>query len=266
MRALSSIALIASWNPSDYGIIDIVDIALASAICLLLLVVCIIYFKKKLLISTFLFGFSLLIVSIVFKMYMTTIVVSLVITAFAILALFFNMGPIREAMQNPLGHKGKVSDKPTIGESVPFDEKRFYNDVTTAVLKLSSTKTGAIMTFEKKMPLDSFMRNGTIINAPFTPELVETIFYVGTRLHDGAIIVRKNIIVAASVYYTPSTKALTGKFGARHRAALGISEATDSVTVVCSEETGRISIAYQGRLEPVRRDEFPTVFKDYMNY
>ena len=108
------------------------------------------------------------------------------------------------------------------------------------------------------------MKNGTIIDAPFTPELVETIFYVGTRLHDGAIIVKKNIIVAASVYFTPSTKALTGKFGARHRAALGISEATDSVTVVCSEETGRISIAYNGKMESVRRDEFMIVFKDYM--
>jgi diadenylate cyclase len=57
---------------------------------------------------------------------------------------------------------------------------------------------------------------------------------------------------------------LTGKFGARHRAALGISEATDSVTVVCSEETGRISIAYNGKMESVRRDEFMIVFKDYM--
>ena len=109
------------------------------------------------------------------------------------------------------------------------------------------------------------MKNGTIINAPVSQELLETIFYEGTRLHDGAVIIRGNIIVAASVYYTPSTRAVNGKFGSRHRAAFGISEVTDSVTVVVSEETGRVSIAYNGSLEVVPLDTFLSEFSDLMS-
>ena len=109
------------------------------------------------------------------------------------------------------------------------------------------------------------MKSGTIIDAPVSQELLETIFYVGTRLHDGAVVIRGNIIVAASVYYTPTTRALTGKFGSRHRAAFGISEISDSVTVVVSEETGRVSIAYNGNLETVPLDSFLREFSDLMN-
>ena len=104
-----------------------------------------------------------------------------------------------------------------------------------------------------------------MLDAPVSQELLETIFYVGTRLHDGAVVIRGNIIVAASVYYTPTTRALTGKFGSRHRAAFGISEISDSVTVVVSEETGRVSIAYNGNLETVPLDSFLREFSDLMN-
>jgi diadenylate cyclase len=106
------------------------------------------------------------------------------------------------------------------------------------------------------------MRNGTTINCPFTPEIVETIFYEGTRLHDGAIIVRGDTIVAAAVYYTPSTKAILGKFGARHRAGLGISEQTDAVTIIVSEETGRIAITHGGMLDNIKTDEFEKFFRN----
>ena len=70
--------------------------------------------------------------------------------------------------------------------------------------------------------------------------------------------------MAASVYFTPTTRPLTGKFGSRHRAAIGISEITDSVTVVVSEETGRISIAYDGELQAVAPDTFLKTFEGYM--
>ncbi|MCX5775869.1 MAG: DNA integrity scanning protein DisA nucleotide-binding domain protein [Firmicutes bacterium] len=120
------------------------------------------------------------------------------------------------------------------------------------------------MTFERKMPLNDMIKNGVTINAPVTPELLMTIFYPGTRLHDGAVVIRDNIIIVASAFYTPTTKPLAGKYGSRHRAAIGISEVSDSVTVVVSEETGRISIAYGGELEPVFIDNFHRVFEEYM--
>ena len=91
-----------------------------------------------------------------------------------------------------------------------------------------------------------------------------TIFYPGTRLHDGAVVIKRDFILAASVYYTPTTKPLTGKYGSRHRAAIGISEITDSVTVVVSEETGRISLAVAGELIPVNNETFLITFEEYM--
>ncbi len=145
-----------------------------------------------------------------------------------------------------------------------FDREEVYRKVETAVKMMSKQKVGAIITFEKRDSLDEVMKSGTRIDAPVCAELIQTIFYPGTRLHDGAVIIRNNMMVAASVYYTPTTRPLTGKFGSRHRAAIGISETTDSVTVVVSEETGRISIAHEGELRTVGPDEFLSVFEDYM--
>lgn len=248
----------------NYTVREWVDIGLACLIAALLMAFVIIFFrKKKTIVIFYSVILTLFVLSFIFKLYFVAISLGMVILMVGVVTLFFNLGPLHEALTLPVsnskGGKGKGGEP-----LVQYDEKKFFDDVETSVIKLSSTKTGAIMTFERNMDLTSYMKNGTIIDAPFTPELVETIFYVGTRLHDGAIIVRKNIIIAASVYYTPSTKALKGKFGARHRAGLGISESTDSVTVICSEETGRISIAYNGSLEYVRRDEFKTIFKEYM--
>ena len=121
------------------------------------------------------------------------------------------------------------------------------------------------MTFERATNLDDVIKNGTIVNAPVSQELLETIFYEGTRLHDGAVVIRDNMIIAASVYYTPTTIALTGKYGSRHRAAFGISEISDSITVVVSEETGRVSIAHNGSLESVSLDDFLREFSDLMS-
>lgn len=255
---------------SNYSTKDWIDIGIACGVILIILVLAFIFFKKKTSLIAF-FSVTLigLAVSFIFKLFYLSIVIAMIILMVGVVAVFFNLGPLHEALTLPFTPKKNIQHskndaKAADSMTIPYDEQELFKNVTTAVLKLSQTKTGAIMTFQRNMNLDSYMKNGTIIDAPFTPELVETIFYVGTRLHDGAIIVKKNIIVAASVYFTPSTKALTGKFGARHRAALGISEATDSVTVVCSEETGRISIAYNGKMESVRRDEFMIVFKDYM--
>ena len=145
-----------------------------------------------------------------------------------------------------------------------FDRDAVYKKIETAVITLSKQKVGALITFEKKDLLTDVMKSGTIINAPVSAELLQTIFYPGTRLHDGAVIVKNDMILAASVYFTPTTRPLTGKYGSRHRAAIGISEVCDAVTVVVSEETGRISIAYQGELQTVGPDTFLSTFEDYM--
>lgn len=144
------------------------------------------------------------------------------------------------------------------------EKKALYKTIDTTVTALSSSKIGAIMTFERNNSLEEYIKTGVKIDAPVKAELLTTIFYPGTTLHDGAVIIRGNNIEAASVYYTPTTRAMRGKYGARHRASLGISEVCDAITVVISEETGRISIAMDGELQAVNRDNFLNIFKDVM--
>ena len=145
-----------------------------------------------------------------------------------------------------------------------YDRHAICQKVALAVETLSKTKTGALITFEKNTPLSDVVKTGTILNAPVAPELLTTIFYPGTRLHDGAVVIRRDLILAASVYYTPTTRPLTGKFGSRHRAAIGISEISDSVTVIVSEETGRVSLAYHGELISVAPDSFLRTIEEYL--
>lgn len=146
-----------------------------------------------------------------------------------------------------------------------FDREAIYKEVADAVVLMSKQKVGAIIVFEKNDSLTEFCRTGTMIDAPVTSELIETIFYKGTRLHDGAVIIRNDKILAAAVALPSTNRALSGKYGMRHRAALGISEQVDAVTVIVSEETGRISIAYQGDLESVLPDDFLARFDEYMS-
>ncbi|HKM02439.1 MAG TPA: DNA integrity scanning protein DisA nucleotide-binding domain protein [Bacilli bacterium] len=146
-----------------------------------------------------------------------------------------------------------------------YDRDAVFHELENAIDSLTKTKTGALITIERTTPLDDVIRNGTIINAAVSSPLLLSIFYKGTVLHDGAVIIRDNMIIAASVYFPPSTKPLAGKVGSRHRAALGISEISDSVTIVVSEETGRISIAYKGLLQSVPRDNFIRILTDYVD-
>ena len=180
-----------------------------------------------------------------------------------ILSLFINLGDLRKFIANPF----QVKQAKTTSFKVEkiFDKADMYKKVEAAVISLSKSRTGAIITFEKNTSLADLMKNGVAVKAPVTTELLQTIFYPGTRLHDGAVVIHGNEIVAASVFYTPTTKAFAGKYGSRHRAALGISEISDAVTVVVSEETGRISFAVNGTLETVDQTNFLRVFENLMD-
>lgn len=142
--------------------------------------------------------------------------------------------------------------------------QRTYEIINDAVLALSESKTGAIITLEKGENLEEYCKKGVKVDAPVSAELLRTIFYVGTPLHDGAVIIRDDRIDAASVYYTPTTQPFQGHFGARHRAAVGFSESHSSITVIVSEETGRISFAVEGELISISRDAFLRRLVDYM--
>lgn len=179
------------------------------------------------------------------------------------ISLFTNLGDLRQFLANPFKGSRVKSGKMEV-EKI-YNRELLYKTIEKAVISLSKTRTGAIMTFEKNTSLQDVIKNGVAVRAPVSAELLVTIFYPGTRLHDGAVVIHGNEIVAASVFYTPTTKPFAGKYGSRHRAALGISEISDSVTVVVSEETGRISFAVNGQLDPVDQESFLRVFENYMD-
>lgn len=156
--------------------------------------------------------------------------------------------------------------KRSLYKTISADSKsKFIDTLTATVLSLSKSKTGAIMTIELSDSLEDYIKKGKRVEAPVSQAVLETIFYEGTPLHDGAVIIRGDMIEAAACFYTPTTKGLPGSYGARHRAALGISEVCDALTIVVSEETGRISFAYKGELIAASRDDFKEQLSDYLN-
>lgn len=125
--------------------------------------------------------------------------------------------------------------------------------VVTASSRLSSRQHGALIILQRSDPLQEYVRTGVHLNAEVTPELLLQIFYPNTPLHDGAVIIADNRIVAGACVMPLSASGILNRspdrqMGLRHRAALGISEATDAIAVVVSEETGSISIAHGGRM------------------
>lgn len=133
--------------------------------------------------------------------------------------------------------------------------------VKEACLRLSQRRHGALITFERDTGLQEYIDTGIQLESVVSPELLLTIFNKHTELHDGAVIMRNEKIAAAACVMPLSTSSLSDRqMGLRHRAALGISEVSDAVTVVVSEETGQVSITQNGRfvvrrLEPSRLDE-----------
>ncbi len=195
---------------------------------------------------------GLLIVAVFFNMH-TILWLAENIAPFAVTALVVVLQPeIRRALED-LGKRNVLTslipfDSSKKVESV-FDEKTI-NEITKACIEMGKAKTGALIVIEHKVPLSDYERTGIDVDGIVTNQLLINIFEHNTPLHDGAVIVRGNRITSATCYLPLTDNMDLGKeLGTRHRAGIGISEVTDSLTVIVSEETGRISIAEGGRLE-----------------
>lgn len=129
------------------------------------------------------------------------------------------------------------------------EANKVVEELVRAAKSLSSTKTGALVVIEREMGLNDVADTGIKLDARITAELLLNIFFVNTPLHDGAVIIRGNKVYAAGCLLPLTEKrGLSKELGTRHRAALGISEQSDALILVVSEETGTISIAENGRL------------------
>ena len=198
----------------------------------------------------------------------------LVIGAFVLIAVFFKMNTIlwivtnlfsiaaiaivvvlqpelRKALEE-LGRKNLFSSILTFDVSKTDNGRlsdRTINEIVKASVEMGKVKTGALIVIQNEQPLNEYERTGIDVDGIVSSQLLINIFEHNTPLHDGAVIVRENRVTAATCYLPLSDNmALSKELGTRHRAGVGISEATDSMTVIVSEETGKISVAYLGEL------------------
>ncbi|MBP7214002.1 MAG: diadenylate cyclase CdaA [Anaerolineaceae bacterium] len=143
--------------------------------------------------------------------------------------------------------------RPRRGSKANLELEEALDSITKAVVQLAELRQGALIVIRRRENLERFYKNGVMLNAEITPQLLLQIFYPNTPLHDGAVIINDNRIVAASCVMPLSSSGVLNStanrsLGLRHRAALGISEITDALAIVVSEETGTISIAHRGKL------------------
>ena len=198
-----------------------------------------------------------------------------VILVFLLLAYFFRMTTILWMAQNVLGFAvtalivvlqpelrkalEELGKKNIISSVLPFDNnhrvneefsEKTINEITKACVEMGKVKTGALIVIEQKVSLRDYERTGIDVDGIVTSQLLINIFEHNTPLHDGAVIIQGNRVVSATCYLPLSDNlGLSKELGTRHRAGVGISEITDSLTIIVSEETGKISVAYEGELE-----------------
>jgi diadenylate cyclase len=196
----------------------------------------------------------------------------MVILIFVLLAAFFQMSTVlwiaentfdvglialviifQPELRNALDNIGGKNFLSSIFAFSKTAEEKFSNhtidELIKAVFAMGKVKTGALIVIEDEIVLDEYIRTGIDVDALVSSQLLINIFEKNTPLHDGAIILRGDRVVSATCYLPLSDSlSLSKELGTRHRAAIGVSEVSDSLTIVVSEETGRVSVAYRGEI------------------
>ncbi|OFV87870.1 MAG: TIGR00159 family protein [Acidobacteria bacterium RBG_16_70_10] len=162
-------------------------------------------------------------------------------------ALVFGIVVVFQAeIRKALAHLGKVT---FAGPAAKRRQEEVVDEVVLAATTLASQRTGAIMAVEREIGLRSFIETGITLDAVLTYDLLISVFNPSTPLHDGAVIVQGNRLAAAACFLPLTVNPeLSRTLGSRHRAAIGLTEDTDAVAVVVSEETGTISVVEAGRI------------------
>ena len=176
---------------------------------------------------------------------------NLSVVAFTAIVIIFQP-ELRKALEQ-MGHSNFVNSLMAINRS-PEENKRFsdhtVSELVRACFEMSEVKTGALIVLERETHLYEYENTGIPLDAVVSSQLLVNIFEHNTPLHDGAVIIRNDRVTAATCYLPLSdNKSLSKALGTRHRAGVGVSEATDSLTIIVSEETGGISLAYRGTLQ-----------------
>jgi diadenylate cyclase len=183
-----------------------------------------------------------------------------------LLDIFLNWGVIfvlvilQPEIRSMLEKIGNINTR-AIARSDAAAAEAMVDEIVEAVENMSKTKTGALITIEMNQSLEDFEKTGIPMDSMISSQLLETLFQYGSPTHDGAVTIKDGKIACSACYLPTTTKDLPSKYGARHRAAVGVSEVTDSITLVVSEETGSISVASKGILTQYN----PQALKRYLN-
>lgn len=242
-------AILGDWYVPDIRIIDIIEIIII-AYLVYKLIVWIKNTKAWMLLKGIVVLGSFILVAAVLKMNTILWIAKNSISVLATAAIVVFQPELRRALE----HLGKTD---LWSSFLPFERttstgrfnEKTIDAIVTACYDMADTKTGALIVVEQDIVLTEYQRTGIALDCIVSNQVLVNIFEHNTPLHDGAVIIRENRIVAATCYLPLSDNMLLSKdLGTRHRAAIGMSEVSDALTIVVSEETGKVSFAIGGHL------------------
>ena len=237
-------------NMPSVNIIDVIEILLIS-VFVYQFMVWIKYTRAYTLLKGLLVIGAFLLIAYIFKMNTILWIVSKLASALITAVIVIFQPELRKVVE-------QLGQKRIMASIIPFDvgkevQERFndrtINELIKACYDMGEAKTGALIVIEQTNHLDEYVRTGITVDAVLSSQLLINIFEHNTPLHDGAVVMRGNRIVAATCYLPLSDNMeLSKQLGTRHRAGVGISEVSDSMTIIVSEETGQVSVAQDGIL------------------
>ena len=203
-------------------------------------------------------------ISYLFRLEMLYYILNKTLTIGVLAIIIIFQPEIRRALE----HLGRTAFEDMYNIQDKEERNNVVNEIVTAVSNLAETKTGALIAIEQGTGIGEIISTGTILDANITANLLENLFVVNTPLHDGATIIRRNKILAAGcVLPLTNDNNINKKLGTRHRAAIGLSENSDALVIVISEETGVISLAINGRLtRNYDREKLKVILLKIMEY
>ena len=248
LESLKSVLASLSLHGLNLRIVDIIEIFLISFMVYHIFV-WVKHTKVWLLVKGIIIILIFIFLAIIFKMNTIIWIVEHVL-GLAVTAIVVILQPeLRRALEE-LGRKNLFANFLNVEKNTTelFSDKT-VNDLVKASFDMGKVKTGALIVIENKVKLTEYERTGIEVDGLISSQLLINIFEHNTPLHDGAVIVRGNRVVSATCYLPLSDNMeISKELGTRHRAAVGISEATDALTIVVSEETGKVSATYEGEL------------------
>ena len=248
LKSLSSYAEILSLRSFDIGWEDIVEVIIISFL-LYQIMAWMKHTKVWLLMKGIIIIIAFILLAILCHMDTIIWIVEHVLSI-AVTAVIVILQPeLRHALEE-LGRKSFITNLITFEK--PTDERfsdKTVNDLVKASFEMGKVKTGALMVIEQNVLLTEYERTGIEVDGLISSQLIINIFEHNTPLHDGAVIIRGNRVVSATCYLPLSDNMeISKELGTRHRAGVGISEVTDALTIIVSEETGHVSVTYEGEL------------------